>query len=178
LLIAQQDGASDTEPPLDAGVLGRHGLVAAGERPDRHQLPGGVLVLYSLLSGDRGIWRRLHIGVGLPLFLLIALPWFVLVACAIPEQPAFFFIHEHWDRFFLKEHHREGPWYYSWYCCCPPPCRGRDHPVSLAAARRKLPGRFQPVDAADLDRFHTGLFQLFEPKLPGYMLPVFRRWRC
>jgi hypothetical protein len=40
------------------------------------------------------------------------LPWFVLVACAIPEQPAFFFIHEHWDRFFLKEHHREGPWYY------------------------------------------------------------------
>jgi hypothetical protein len=32
LLLAQQDGASDTEPPLDAGVLGRHGLVAAGER--------------------------------------------------------------------------------------------------------------------------------------------------
>jgi 4-amino-4-deoxy-L-arabinose transferase-like glycosyltransferase len=58
-----------------------------------------------------------------------------------PEQPAFFFIHEHWDRFFLKEHHREGPWYYFLVLLLPAAMPWiAIVPASLAAARRKLPG--------------------------------------
>jgi 4-amino-4-deoxy-L-arabinose transferase-like glycosyltransferase len=134
-----------------------------------------VLVLYSLLSGDRGIWRRLHIGVGVPLFLLFALPWFVLVGLRNPEQPGFFFIHEHWDRFFLKEHHREGPWYYFIVLLLPAAMPWiAIIPASLVAARRKLAGRFQPgLMLLTWIVFILAFFSYSSSKLPGYMLPVF-----
>jgi len=34
------------------------------------------------------------------------------VALRNPEQPHFFFIHEHFQRFLMKGHKREGAWYY------------------------------------------------------------------
>jgi 4-amino-4-deoxy-L-arabinose transferase-like glycosyltransferase len=176
LLIAQQAGASDTErrrwmlvcwAGMGLSLLAK-GLIGI-------VLPGGVLVLYSLLSGDRGIWHRLHVSVGAPLFLLIALPWFVLVGLRNPEQPAFFFIHEHWDRFFLKEHHREGPWYYFLALLLPAAMPWvAIVPASLAAARRRLPGRFQPgVMLLIWIVFILAFFSYSSSKLPGYMLPVF-----
>nr|WP_267875548.1 glycosyltransferase family 39 protein [Duganella radicis] len=176
LLIAQQDDATVAQRrcwmlvcwaamALSLLAKGLIGIV----------LPGGVLVLYALLSGDRGILRRLHIGVGLPLFLLIALPWFLLVAARNPEQPAFFFIHEHWDRFFLKEHHREGPWYYFLVLLLPAATPWiAIAPASVAAARHRLPGRFQPaILLAIWIIFILVFFSYSSSKLPGYMLPVF-----
>lgn len=75
-------------------------------------LPGAVLVLYTLLSRDWKIWTRLHLGLGLLVFFAITVPWFILVWLKNPEHPRFFFIHEHFERFTSKVHHREGPWYY------------------------------------------------------------------
>jgi 4-amino-4-deoxy-L-arabinose transferase-like glycosyltransferase len=113
LLIAQRDGADAgqrrnwmlacwTGMALAVLSKGLIGLV----------LPGAVLVIYSLLANDFGIWKRLHIGKGLLLFFAITAPWFVLVSIRNPEFPQFFFIHEHFQRFTSEVHHRTGRWYY------------------------------------------------------------------
>ncbi len=75
-------------------------------------LPGATLVVYSLLARDFSPWRRLQLGSGLPLFLLIAAPWFVAVSLANPEFARFFFIHEHFERFLTTSHGRYQPWWY------------------------------------------------------------------
>jgi 4-amino-4-deoxy-L-arabinose transferase-like glycosyltransferase len=75
-------------------------------------IPGASLFLYSLVSRDLGIWRRLHIVTGLVLFLLICAPWFVIVSLRNPEFPWFFFVHEHFLRYTTTVHRREEPWFY------------------------------------------------------------------
>jgi 4-amino-4-deoxy-L-arabinose transferase-like glycosyltransferase len=75
-------------------------------------LPGGALLLYSLLTRDWGLWRRLHIVAGTIVFVVIAAPWFVVVSLRNPGFFDFFFIHEHFTRFLTGEHRREGPWWY------------------------------------------------------------------
>ena len=75
-------------------------------------LPGTVLIIYTLVARDWGIWTRLHLLAGLLVFAAITVPWFVLVSLQNPEFARFFFIHEHFERFTSKVHHREGAWYY------------------------------------------------------------------
>jgi 4-amino-4-deoxy-L-arabinose transferase-like glycosyltransferase len=75
-------------------------------------LAGMSLLVYSLLEKDARIWRRLQLGLGLPLFLLIAAPWFVVVSLRNPSFPAFFFVHEHFARFLTTVHQRVEPWWY------------------------------------------------------------------
>ena len=75
-------------------------------------LAGLALVVYTILERDAGPWRRLHVLTGLPLFLLIAAPWFVIVSMRNPEFPGFFFVHEHFARFLTTVHERAGPWWY------------------------------------------------------------------
>lgn len=74
-------------------------------------LPGAVLVLYTLIQRDWALWKRLHMVSGLALFLLISAPWFIAVSIANPEFFHFFFIHEHFERFLTKAHHRYQPWW-------------------------------------------------------------------
>ncbi|MEO6352622.1 MAG: glycosyltransferase family 39 protein [Burkholderiaceae bacterium] len=113
LLIAQRDGAGVRERRnwmlacwvgMALAVLSK-GLIGL-------VLPGAVLVIYSLVANDIGIWKRLHLGKGLLLFFAITTPWFVLVSIRNPEFPQFFFIHEHFQRFTSEVHHRAGRWYY------------------------------------------------------------------
>ena len=75
-------------------------------------LPGGALVLYSLIERDWSLWRRLHLASGAIVFLAVAAPWFVVVSLHNPEFFEFFFIHEHFTRFHTTEHRREGAWWY------------------------------------------------------------------
>jgi 4-amino-4-deoxy-L-arabinose transferase-like glycosyltransferase len=89
-----------------AGAMLSKGLVAL-------VLCGASLTLYSLVARDFSPWRRLELVRGIPLFLAIAAPWFILVSLANPEFPHFFFIHEHFERFLTKEHGRYQPaWYF------------------------------------------------------------------
>jgi len=177
LLIAQRDDATPAEQrnwmllcwagmALAVLAKGLIGLV----------LPGAVLTLYSVLARDFAIWKRLHLGKGLLLFFAIATPWFVLVGLRNPEQPHFFFIHEHWERFFLKTHHREGPWYYFLLLLLPGlmPWLGVA-PQALVNGLKRVPGAaFQPkLMLVIWAVFITFFFSYSSSKLPGYILPVF-----
>jgi 4-amino-4-deoxy-L-arabinose transferase-like glycosyltransferase len=177
MLIAQRDGATPAEQrnwmlvcwagmALAVLAKGLIGLV----------LPGAVLTLYSLLSRDFAIWKRLHLGKGLLLFFAIATPWFVLVGLKNPEQPYFFFIHEHWERFFLKTHHREGPWWYFLMMLVPGlmPWLGVALQSLVNGVKRDRQAVFQPkLMLVIWAVFITFFFSYSSSKLPGYILPVF-----
>lgn len=76
-------------------------------------LPGAAIVAYSLWQRDWALWKHLHLGKGLLLFLAITAPWFVAVSLANPEFPHFFFIHEHFERYTTTVHQRDEPvWYF------------------------------------------------------------------
>jgi 4-amino-4-deoxy-L-arabinose transferase-like glycosyltransferase len=75
-------------------------------------LPGGVLFVYTFVSRDWSIWKRLHMGKGLMIFFAIVCPWFILIAIKNPEHPQFFFIHEHLQRFTSNVHKRYQPPYF------------------------------------------------------------------
>ncbi|MBI3716952.1 MAG: glycosyltransferase family 39 protein [Betaproteobacteria bacterium] len=75
-------------------------------------LPAAAVFLYALWPFDWRRWLRLDWARGLPLFLLISVPWFALVSWRNPEFAYFHFIHEHFERFLTTGHHRVGDWYY------------------------------------------------------------------
>ena len=75
-------------------------------------LAGGTLVLYSVAERDLRPWRRLHVLLGLPLFLALAAPWFIVVSLRNSDFAQFFFVHEHFQRFLTKEAQRVEPWWY------------------------------------------------------------------
>jgi 4-amino-4-deoxy-L-arabinose transferase-like glycosyltransferase len=181
LLIAQRDSATPAErrnwmlvcwTGMALAVLAK-GLIGL-------VLPGGVLVLYTLAARDWTIWSRLHLVKGLLLFFAIAAPWFVLVALKNPEQPHFFFIHEHFERFFLTAHRREGAWYYFFAMLAPGivPWLGL-LPQSLAQAVRRegtasQKAIFQPkLMLLIWAVFIFAFFSYSSSKLPGYILPIF-----
>jgi 4-amino-4-deoxy-L-arabinose transferase-like glycosyltransferase len=139
-------------------------------------LTGGTMVLYSLLTRDWSPWRRFEFALGLPIFLLIAAPWFVEVSLANPEFPRFFFIHEHFERFLTTVHRRVEPaWYFipilllgalPWTT------------MALAALVQAWPRRAMPEFQAR--RFLLlwcivvfGFFSASGSKLPSYILPLF-----
>jgi hypothetical protein len=76
-------------------------------------LPFAALVIYTVLTRQWRLWRRLHMGKGLVLLLAITAPWFIWVSIRNPEFFHFFFIHEHFERFLTKTHSRyQPPWYF------------------------------------------------------------------
>jgi len=75
-------------------------------------LPGAAVVFYSLWQRDWKLWKHLHLVKGILLFLIITVPWFVVVSLRNPEFAHFFFIHEHWERYTTTVSHKLGPWYY------------------------------------------------------------------
>lgn len=140
-------------------------------------LPGATLFVYSVVQRDLSPWKRMHFGLGLPLFLILAAPWFVAVTLANPEFPRFFFIYEHFERFLSKtEHRRYQP---AWYFI--PILLGGLLPWTTLALQalatawtRPEPGHF------NVRRFlllWTAVVFLFfsasGSKLPSYILPVF-----
>ncbi len=175
LLLAQRDGASAREQRnwmlacwagMALAVLSK-GLIGV-------VLPGAVLVLYTVFSRDWAIWKRLHLVAGLLLFFAISAPWFILISLKNPEFPYFFFVHEHFQRFTTKVHHRYGPWYYfipilaiglvPWLPLLP---------QSLWNARRKAGSRFQPqLMLAVWAIFIFVFFSISDSKLPSYILPI------
>jgi 4-amino-4-deoxy-L-arabinose transferase-like glycosyltransferase len=178
LLVAQRDDATPSEQrnwmllcwagmALSVLAKGLIGLV----------LPGGVLVFYTLFSRDWKIWTRLHPVKGLLLFFLIAAPWFVLVGLKNPEQPHFFFVHEHFDRFLKKEHHREAAWYVFFVLLAVgslPWIGVLVQSLILGARRQQEPTRFKPrLMLLVWTAFIILFFTKSNSKLPGYIVPVF-----
>ncbi len=178
-LLAQQDGASKSANRLWMHVAwaalafsvlskGLMGIV----------LPGAVMVLYTLVEREFGLWKRLHLFSGILLFMAIAAPWFIAVSIANPEFFHFFFIHEHFERFLTKTHGRYEPWW--WFI---PILAAGILPwlITLidslahawksepAAPQRFKPKRFLLIWAVFIFIF----FSLSGSKLASYILPIF-----
>jgi len=138
-------------------------------------IPGAVLVLYSAICKQWSLWKRMEWLVGVPIFLLLAAPWFVIVSARNPEFAHFFFIHEHFERYLTTEHHREGaPWYFvpilvggllPWTTLAPQFFRFAWRTEGAA----RLPNRLIVIWCA----FVFAFFSLSGSKLPGYILPMF-----
>ncbi len=75
-------------------------------------LPGAIFVLYLLMTRQWRLLTRLEWLWGPLVFLLIALPWPLLVQSRNPEWANFFFIYEHFGRFANEEHDRIGSLFY------------------------------------------------------------------
>ena len=179
LLLAQRGAATERErhawmlfawSALALAVLSK-GLIGV-------VLPGASLVVYSLLTRDWAVWRRLHLVAGLLLFALIAAPWFIAVSLRNPEFFHFFFIHEHFERFLTNEHHREGAWWYfipilavgilPWLT------------VLVCTAPRLWSGAVADSNGFSWQRyalvwtvFIFVFFSVSSSKLPSYILPIF-----
>ncbi len=76
-------------------------------------LPGGVIFLYMLVCRRWSLMREMRLLTGIPLFLAVSAPWFVLVSQRNPEFFQFFFIREHFQRFLTKVHGRyQSIWFF------------------------------------------------------------------
>jgi len=141
-------------------------------------LPAATVVVYSLWQRDWVLWRKLHLFKGVLLFLLITVPWFVMVSIANPEFPEFFFIHEHFNRYTSDVHSREGPVYYF----IPVLILGVSPWLITSLRSLVSPGfKWSPDKPGqfDADRFMWTFvvvtfcfFSFGQSKLPGYILPV------
>ncbi|MBV8649218.1 glycosyltransferase family 39 protein [Paludibacterium sp.] len=139
-------------------------------------IPGAVLVLYSLLSRQFTLWRRLHLITGLIILLLLTAPWLVLVSMKNPDFAHFFFIHEHVQRFLTTEHRRTGPvWYFVPYLLVGFMPWITLLPAVLAQGLRRegrclvQPERLLLIWAL----FVFVFFSVSGSKLPSYILPMF-----
>src|SRR5665213_454617 len=73
---------------------------------------GAAVFFQCVLQRDLGAVRRLGWAYGVPIFAVIAAPWFIAVSRANPEFAHFFFVHEHFERFLTTEHRRVEPWWF------------------------------------------------------------------
>jgi 4-amino-4-deoxy-L-arabinose transferase-like glycosyltransferase len=76
-------------------------------------LPGAIIFCYLLITRRWRQLREMRLVTGIPLFLAVCAPWFILVSLRNPEFARFFFIHEHFERFLTKVHGRyQPPWFF------------------------------------------------------------------
>jgi 4-amino-4-deoxy-L-arabinose transferase-like glycosyltransferase len=137
-------------------------------------LPGAVIFIYLLCTRRWGMLREMRLVSGGALFLLVSAPWFVLVSLKNPEFPQFFFIHEHFQRFLTKVHHRYQPlWFFL------PVLLGTMLPWSPfipAALKRGWRERSSRTQTLFLLLWAIVIFAFFSKsssKLVPYILPVF-----
>lgn len=151
-----------------AGALLSKGLIGV-------VIPGAVLVLYSLITRQWALWKRMQWIPGLLIFCALGLPWHLLVAARNPEWAQFYLIHEHFVRFLTTEHRRTGAWYYfvpvliggliPWTSLLP---------KSLAGHWGRKGPSFNPEKLLLIwCVFIFVFFSVSGSKLPGYILPIF-----
>ncbi len=143
-------------------------------------LPGGVLVLWLLLTGR---WRSLLAMLSLPGLVVlgvVAAPWFVAMQRLYPDFFHYFFVYQHFQRFTQTGFNNAHPiWYYV------PLIVGLTLPW-VPAALVAATGRLAPEGDADPMRHRRALrhlmwvwlvvvvlfFSIPASKLPGYVLPA------
>ena len=75
-------------------------------------LPGVALVVYAAIERDFAVIKSVFTVRGIVVFLVLALPWFILVQRANPEFFDLFFVQEHFRRYLEPGHNRPGRWWY------------------------------------------------------------------
>jgi 4-amino-4-deoxy-L-arabinose transferase-like glycosyltransferase len=139
-------------------------------------IPAAVLILYSLFSRDWSPWRRLFLTRGLPLLLVVAVPWHWLAARRLPDFLQFFFIHEHFSRYLTPSADREEPWWFFGVVLAlgSMPWTMSVARVLISGWRRRAPrGDFEPtVFLWVWVVFICIFFSLSDSKLIPYILPA------
>lgn len=156
------------------GVLAK-GLVAL-------VLPGAIALAFLLWRRDFVTMRALLHWQALLAFLVVAVPWFVLVSRRNPEFLEFFFVREHFQRFAgattgkIRVGHPEGPFYYIPVVMFGPAPWTLLVPLlaSLAAGRRAFAAI--PADARLFPLLWFGIvfgfFSAATSKLGSYLVPA------
>jgi 4-amino-4-deoxy-L-arabinose transferase-like glycosyltransferase len=72
-------------------------------------LPGGAIVLWTLVTGRWRTLARVFSPGPVLLFSALAIPWHVVMALRHRDFLQFYFVHEHFQRFATTEHRRPGP---------------------------------------------------------------------
>ncbi len=72
-------------------------------------LPGGAIVVWTLVTGRWGTLARIFSAGPILLFCVLAIPWHVAMALRHPDFLQFYFVHEHFQRFTTMESRRPGP---------------------------------------------------------------------
>jgi 4-amino-4-deoxy-L-arabinose transferase-like glycosyltransferase len=140
-------------------------------------IPGMIIFVWMALLGEWRLLARMRLISGTVLFLLVAVPWHVLVARANPEFLRFYFIHEHFLRYTTKLHDRyEPPWYFL------PVLLGGLIPWTaflVQGLRGALPASWRERREARATLFLllwpalvVGFFSLSDSKLIPYILPA------
>jgi 4-amino-4-deoxy-L-arabinose transferase-like glycosyltransferase len=75
-------------------------------------IPGVTLMVLALWQRDLRLLKDLRWSLGVPVFAVIAVPWFVLAARRNTEFLHFFFVREHFQRFLTPIEHRSEPWWF------------------------------------------------------------------
>lgn len=88
-----------------AGAFLTKGLIAIA-------LPGLILLVWCAATGRLRRLARLAFSPAPAVFLVLAVPWFVLVERRSPGFLQFFFVHEHFQRFATGSAKRAGPLFY------------------------------------------------------------------
>ncbi len=150
------------------GVMTK-GLVAAA-------IPSAVLVCYSLFTRDFAPWRRLRVLLGLPLFLVMTVPWHWLAARRLPDFLEFFFVHEHLARYLTPSADREEVWWFFgavFVLGSIPWTMSALRVLSLTWRRRMPPGEFDAAIFLWIWVLFIGVFfSLSDSKLIPYLLPA------
>jgi 4-amino-4-deoxy-L-arabinose transferase-like glycosyltransferase len=74
--------------------------------------PAGIIIIYLAKTRRWYLLKEMRLTGGIGLFLVVTVPWFVLVSLRNPEFARFFFIHEHFERFLTKVHGRYQPFWF------------------------------------------------------------------
>jgi len=141
-------------------------------------LPGLAILPWIVLTRRHDVLRGCLWIPGILLFLLIAVPWHLLVELKQPGFLSFYFIHEHFERFATTvDHRRQGAWFLPLVVGLGMvPWTGFLWP----AVRRAGLGWRHKAATAPADLFlllWPGTVFLFfwvsDSQLPGYLLPMF-----
>jgi 4-amino-4-deoxy-L-arabinose transferase-like glycosyltransferase len=112
LLYQQPSSATNQARGLSLILYAAVALGVLTKGPVAAVLVGATLLGFTLLSRDLGFLRRLLSVGGLVLFVVIAVPWFVLVSWRNPEFFDFFVIDQHVNRYLHPSEHRAPVWFY------------------------------------------------------------------
>ncbi len=135
--------------------------------------PGGALFFYMVWTRQWALLRRMEWALGLPLFLLLVLPWFVAVQLRHGQFLDYFFVRQQFTRFLTDRDDRQQPlWFF-----LPVLVIGFFPWLALLPAALKRPNRQPGFDARKLLWIWTLMifvfFSVSHSKLPLYLLPVF-----
>jgi len=136
--------------------------------------PAMTLVVFMLWERDWSILRRMSLGWGLLIVLLIAAPWFIAISLRHPDFFDYFFIRQQFSRYLANTFDRDRPW---WFFM----------PVVLAGL---FPwAAFLPFSRGGWRSIYAGMrserfllcwivlififFSASHSKLPFYILPIF-----